>query len=414
MRNWITDRVRRAAATLPPILVLLSTATIACDAGSNATAGFEARDSSGVQIVFNREYRWPEGQNWRLSDEPRLDIGSLDGEAHFQFFRVVNAVTLGDGRIAVANSGTNEIRYFEADGSFLYSSGRKGGGPGEFEALWTLAALPGDSVVAFDRRHRRMSVFAPDGTFARSFMFTALAGAAALPMPIGLTSDQRLVVSERAFRTGETRTGLSRDSSYYLLVNLDGALLDTLGHFAGAESYIRSERETIYSATPPFSRSSESVVHGNGFYFGSGDSYEIAYYASDGALLRLIRRMSPNLQVTTEDIARYQEDVLEGTRDPSRRQFWQSMFAEMPVPETMPAYSGLIVDLEGNLWVGDYRRPGDDQPRWTVFDPDGAMLGVVETPQRFRIFEIGSDYVLGRGADELDVEHIQIYELLKN
>ncbi|UCF19485.1 MAG: hypothetical protein JSU87_16435 [Gemmatimonadota bacterium] len=80
----------------------------------------------------------------------------------------------------------------------------------------------------------------------------------------------------------------------------------------------------------------------------------------------------------------------------------------------MPAYSDIVVDLEGNLWVGEYRRPGDDQPRWTVFDPDGVMLGIVETPQRFRIFEIGGDYVLGRGVDELDVEHIHVYRLLKD
>jgi len=396
------------------LAVLLSLGIVGCDAGADATVGFEVRDSSGVRITVNSDYQWPEGEGWRLSDVPRLDIGALEGEAPYQFFRVVNAVTLGDGRIVVANSGTNEIRFFDAIGSFLYSSGRKGGGPGEFEALWTLAVLPGDSIIAFDRRLRRMSIFGPDGTFARSFMFTALAGAAALPMPIGLTSDQRLVVSERAFRTGETRTGLTRDSTFYLLVDLDGALIDTLGHFPGDEWYIKTESEAIYSSTPPFSRSPEAAVSGSGFYFGSGDSYEIAYYASDGALQRLIRRMTGNLQVTAEDIERYKQDALEGRHDPSRRQLLQSMLAEMPVPETMPAYSDIIVDLEGNLWVGEYRRPGDDQPRWTVFDPDGVMLGVVETPQRYRIFEIGSDYVLGRGADELDVEHIQIYDLLKN
>jgi hypothetical protein len=404
---------RRTAKHVPHLTILLSLAVMACDNGTLATTSFEVRDSSGVRIITNHDYQWPEGEGWRLSDQPRLDIGTLEGEEHDQFFRVVNAVTLGDGRIVVANSGTNEIRCFDATGSFLYSSGRKGGGPGEFEALWTLAVLPGDSVIAFDRRLRRMSIFAPDGTFTRSFMFAALAGAA-LPMPIGLTFDQRLVVSERAFRTAETRTGLTRDSTHYLLVDLDGALIDTLGYFPGAEWYIKTESEAIYSSNPPFSRSPEATVSGSGFYFGSGDTYEIAYYASDGALQRLIRRMTPNLQVTAEDIERYKQDALEGRRDPSRRQLLQSMLAEMPVPETMPAYSDIIVDLEGNLWVGEYRRPGDDQPRWTVFDPDGVMLGGVETPQRLRIFEIGSDYVLGRGVDELDVEHIHVYDLLKD
>ncbi len=41
------------------------------------------------------------------------------------------------------------------------------------------------------------------------------------------------------------------------------------------------------------------------------------------------------------------------------------------------------------------------------------MLGSVETPGDFRLFEIGRDYVLGRWADALDYQHIQIYELIK-
>ncbi len=80
----------------------------------------------------------------------------------------------------------------------------------------------------------------------------------------------------------------------------------------------------------------------------------------------------------------------------------------------MPAYRSLVVDTEGNLWVEEYRRPGDDQPRWTVFNLDGEMLGLVETPPRFSIYQIGSDFVLGRWHDDLDVEHVQLYELLKD
>ena len=72
------------------------------------------------------------------------------------------------------------------------------------------------------------------------------------------------------------------------------------------------------------------------------------------------------------------------------------------------------MDAEENLWVGEYRRPGDTEPRWRVFSPTGAYLGLVETPERFRIYEIGPDYILGRWSDELDVEHIRMYPLVKN
>lgn len=86
----------------------------------------------------------------------------------------------------------------------------------------------------------------------------------------------------------------------------------------------------------------------------------------------------------------------------------------MPIRETMHAYSNLQVDSRGYLWASDYRRPGDDGPRrWAVFDGEGRFLGPVETPSRFAVYEIGSDYVLGRHADEMDVERVLLYRLEK-
>ena len=39
------------------------------------------------------------------------------------------------------------------------------------------------------------------------------------------------------------------------------------------------------------------------------------------------------------------------------------------------------------------------------------MLGEVETPPEFQVFQIGSDFVLGRWTDDLDVEQVQLYKL---
>jgi hypothetical protein len=41
---------------------------------------------------------------------------------------------LGNGQIAVADSGTNQIRYFGPEGAFRRAFGRQGGGPGEFQS----------------------------------------------------------------------------------------------------------------------------------------------------------------------------------------------------------------------------------------------------------------------------------------
>ena len=54
-----------------------------------------------------------------------------------------------------------------------------------------------------------------------------------------------------------------------------------------------------------------------------------------------------------------------------------------------------LVDDPGNIWVLEYNRPGDGQPRWTVFDPDGRLLGTLEFPIGFTPHHIGEDFVLG-------------------
>ena len=84
-----------------------------------------------------------------------------------------------------------------------------------------------------------------------------------------------------------------------------------------------------------------------------------------------------------------------------------------PVAERMPALTSIIVDRLDHLWVEEYELPGEERPGslWTVFDPEGRVLGFVETPDGLEIYEIGEDYILGRSLDELDVEHVQVWPL---
>ena len=70
-------------------------------------------------------------------------------------------------------------------------------------------------------------------------------------------------------------------------------------------------------------------------------------------------------------------------------------------------------DRTGHLWVEEYELAGEemDGVLWTVFDPDGHVLGFVETPEELTIYEIGEDYLLGRVVDELEVDYVQLWAL---
>ena len=48
-----------------------------------------------------------------------------------------------------------------------------------------------------------------------------------------------------------------------------------------------------------------------------------------------------------------------------------------------------------------------------MFDADGRMLGLVETPEIVTVFEIGEDYILGEGTDDLGVEYVRVWGLVR-
>ena len=86
----------------------------------------------------------------------------------------------------------------------------------------------------------------------------------------------------------------------------------------------------------------------------------------------------------------------------------------------MPALRSIQLDAAGNLWVEPYVVPGAESPPFEVYDPEGVWLGSVAMPPGLRRSSssspslwIGEDYVLGVWVDELEVEYVRLYELVK-
>lgn len=170
-----------------------------------------------------------------------------------------------------------------------------------------------------------------------------------------------------------------------------------------------------------FGRRTTVRVRGDHIFIGDGTSYEVRSLDPTGVTESIIRRNRPRLQVTAADIQAYKETQL-APFDPEQgrfsdqangRRMLERQLAEMPFPTHMPAYEGFLVDAGGGLWVGDYNRPRDTTHRWDVFDAEGRWLGTLTMPLRFTPLDIGLDYVLGVWRDADDVEHVQMYELVK-
>jgi hypothetical protein len=100
--------------------------------------------------------------------------------------------------------------------------------------------------------------------------------------------------------------------------------------------------------------------------------------------------------------------------DSSRRIQYEHFYGlNHPLPERVPAFQGIIVDDEANVWLERYRLPWETESRWEVVGPEGRWLGQVVTPPRLRLLQVGRDFVLGRHADSLGVERVRVHPLRK-
>ena len=80
----------------------------------------------------------------------------------------VTAMTVGaDGRLFVADYALKHVLSLTRDGKDPVVIGRKGSGPGEFEA--PIAVSADDSVRVFDMQHGTVQVFSREGAYVRQF-----------------------------------------------------------------------------------------------------------------------------------------------------------------------------------------------------------------------------------------------------
>lgn len=395
-----------------PLAALLLLAA-ACGGGADDARTFAVRDSAGVRIAESAAPAWAAGEAWRMGTEPSLDLGVADGDPAQQFDRVVAALRLGDGRIAVADAGAGTVRWFDASGRHLASAGRKGGGPGEFRVMeWVGAA--GDSVLVWDPLAKRLTVYGPDGRLARSVTPAPLRPGAEV---VGRMGTGTLVATPGLRPMGAA--GLRRDSVSWLALAPDGSRARPLARHPGAELFTYPYSEGIVTGmSVAFGYGLHFAGAPRGYYVGDDARYEVVLYGPDGSPLRRVRRAHTPVPVTDaeldaelggdEEIRGMPPGMAEAMRHGTR-----ALRQAMPGDRVFPAFQALRVDADGNLWVEAYRRPADEQPRWSVFDGDGRWLGVVETRPGFDVQQVGRDWILGVERDEMDVPHVRMYPLQK-
>lgn len=388
-----------------------------CDGSDRrgGTAATTVTDSARIEIVSSPAPLWESGRAWRISDTPTLEIGTAVGEEAYTLYGVRAAIRLDDGRIAVANQRTAQIRIYDRDGRHLEDLGRRGDGPGEFQSLMDLWRGPGDSIVAADNRLARLTVLDDEGGVGRTIPLQQS------PTPRQLfgrrtLGDGTLLVSGAVPPSEPPREGLFdggiRQFDRY---DPDGRHLNHIGelphglnwgfNLGGGESGFAFTTAPFSIFSPPHASDGESV------FLGDGTLPEVRRWSPEGELLRIIRWGAEPREVTSAIRDGYRSMRLDGATTPEFRQSTEAMLDGLVFPDYLPVYETLLADSEGLLWVKPYTPQWERAGDWWVFDSSGRWLGNVPIPPGLTLLDVGSDYILGSVRDEQDVERVLMYNL---
>lgn len=378
-------------------------ALFACEADPRPDPGPIVRDSAGIRIIEARGTDVTTA-SWRIDSRPELRIGAVDGDPSYLLSRVVGALRLRDGRVAIGNGHSHELRFYDPRGRFLSARGREGEGPGEFTYMRGLGRCREEGIVAFDLNWQ-MNTYDDDGTFVDRRQLLAPDGIS----PYNLACDERgrvVLLGWGLDVTGAPQIGFHQARGPLVLVDGEGSVATDFGE------WLVSERiGTMGGSRPhPFGRATVFALHDDHLYVGSGERFEVEVRSLDGTLRRLVRGPSPSLEIEDSLRAAYLAEQLANAR-PERHPVVRQEVAEMEWPPAYPAYTALRVDPSGVAWLRRFAVGTSRPEQWGLLDPARGYLGDVTLPAGHTLVDVGIDYVLVMALDELDVETVALHVL---
>jgi hypothetical protein len=386
-------------------LVLLAIALLSCgEPGSETERRVTRTTGTGVDTVVLH------GTLQSLPELVVADTLTLTGAAEDLFASNPQTVfPLHDGRTILSDG--QEYAIFGADGRLAGRFARSGQGPGEIAFLTAIWQDNTDSVWTVDPGTRRVSVFAPDLSFARSFQIPNWGDQSGISLWAGLGRD---TVAAMRFEYAPSSMPPGRFTS----------MMDLGSWVVGTDSVIlplrraASEGQALQPgilpepfASTPFGGSQSWRPVGRCMVYGFSSEWALTLDAPgpDGALRTIGRVVAPDMKPTPVDAER-KEAYIEGFTRQIRNDAFRSAYDEalrehIIFAPNIPFFGRVLTARDGAIWIQDYRGTGTSRPdAWTVVDLGNLRAWRLNVPARSRLLAVDSARAFIATADEDDVE----------
>jgi len=339
----------------------------------------------------------------KLPDRPgeiEIAIGGTTDEDPGSIRLISGITTDAQGRIWVTDALSDDIRVFNADGTFAFRFGGTGDGPMQFA---------GPCCLSFDGRGR---LWVRDGANARYSVFSAREAGAdflfSIPTPRGAQTLRRPITFDPAGRLIDVRQLSTRQAGGAVRM-----FIDTLGVAQDSQVLAPVPQESlgvmalqsngaIWFLKPPYG-AVELIAHGpQGDYARAISSrYLVARYAADGTILHELHRPRERGPALTHvERARAENQLI---KDAQRMGMAPAELAGL-MPFRNQVLAGLYFDRVGRLWVELHTRSSEPDRVADVYDREGNGLFRAEWPKTVDLAEIAwimEDSAIGVEVDTL-------------
>lgn len=328
---------------------------------------------------------------WTIDAKPLMEISTDDSLETIG--NVSGVARFADGHIAVGDQSNSTIKFYDANGKFIRNVGRAGSGPGEFGMLGALLHC-GDTLFAHDYSNGTFTLVSADAQFGRRVSI-------ALPDSVKSTNrtvcngDGKFLTAGWDIQKQDMETpGPTRGPIPFWVSDASGKFAAALGTHEGPEKWISISGEGSFIGPRPLGKETVMALGTTRAYIGTADSGTVNVYSVDGKALVPLQIATAVSQVTSADIEAFKmRDTIAMTAN--FREWWISTMKQMKFPNTLPAYSALLVDSDENVWVRSFPAAGAREVNWWVFSEGGAPVATMQLPSAFNVTEIGAGYIAG-------------------
>ncbi len=303
------------------------------------------------------------------------------------------------GRVYLIDSGEHGVMVLTPDLTLDRTIGREGEGPGEFLYPSRIQLLPGDSLMVWDSRLQRSTVYAAGSDEP------AYGHSPATPQRIDaawrLSGSIRYIARSSPFFTPDA-SDEGRTQVLRFVREEAGRLLDEVfAEYPDDEGLVYRRPGSVMVGPHPFGQQSFVEINARErIVLAGSDAVGARIIDFRGQVESAFAWETAPFRVTAEELDRAVDEAMDPLDEVLRD----------GAPYVWPTLTGLAVDDEDRIWLG-IRTPDRSFVEWAAFMEDGTHVLSVNLAAGFEVHAVRGDRIIGVARDGLEIPSVMAYRL---